>query len=122
MDERKEILRDDLISLGFALVDEGDIKVDRTLKGIGEIMLFLSSLVSDEDTLTNFGNLASMLSSKRLVDSVFEENEPNVTIGRDKESLDELKDRLSNKLNTDFRQDPPEEEDDDNLNMNNDDD
>lgn len=57
-----------ILKIGEALVMEGIEKDDYNIHNIGNIMLFLSSIIYDEDDIRLFSDLCGMLAAKNMME------------------------------------------------------
>lgn len=57
-----------ILKIGEALVIEGSEKDDYNIHNVGNIMLFLSSIIHDEDDIRLFSDLCGMLAAKNMME------------------------------------------------------
>ena len=67
LDKRHKELSIMFINMGRSLVDEGINNKDYAIATIGNIMIFMSSLISDESDVRLLSDLCSMMSSKKIM-------------------------------------------------------
>jgi len=85
--ERRLQLTSKFVQMGNALVDEGRLKDDPIIAQLGTMTIFLGGICFDDEDVMKFGDLVSMYSAKKLVESMEENNDPELmTIRRKAES------------------------------------
>lgn len=57
-----------LLKIGDALIMEGEIKQDYTISSVGNFIIFISSLIYDEDGIHLFSEMCSMIAAKKMMD------------------------------------------------------
>jgi|688.fasta_scaffold1231402_2 hypothetical protein len=76
---KSEIRRLDLsakfIEMGQALLNEGRSENDYGISQVGSMLIFLGGIIFDDDDIYEFGNLTSMFSAKKLIDSFENKND-----------------------------------------------
>ncbi len=66
--ERYEELSLKLLKIGETLIKEGEEKEDFTILSVGNFILFISSLIYDEQDIHMFSELCSMFAAKKMVE------------------------------------------------------
>lgn len=66
--ERYDELSLKLMKIGEALIMEGEEKEDFTILSIGNFIIFISSLIYDEDDIKLFSELCSMMAAKKMME------------------------------------------------------
>jgi hypothetical protein len=57
-----------LLKIGEALIMEGEDKKDYVISNIGNFIIFISSLIYDEDDIHLFSEMCSMIAAKKMMD------------------------------------------------------
>jgi hypothetical protein len=73
LDRRLEI-SEMFIQMGQALMKEGAMKNDFSIRQNGSIIVMLAGIILDEDDTYEFGNLCSMYSAKKLLSGMENSN------------------------------------------------
>ena len=66
--ERYDELSTKLLKIGEALIFEGNEKSDFNISTVGNIMLFLSSVIYNDDDILLFSELCGMVAAKNIVE------------------------------------------------------
>jgi hypothetical protein len=66
--ERYDELSAKLLKIGEALIFEGNEKSDFNISTVGNIMLFLSSVIYNDDDILLFSELCGMVAAKNIVE------------------------------------------------------
>jgi hypothetical protein len=74
--ERRLQLTSKFVQMGKALVEEGRESNDLIIAQLGSMIIFLGGICFDDEDVTKFGELVSMYSAKKLVESMEENNDP----------------------------------------------
>lgn len=72
--ERRLELSSKFLEMGQALMVEGKNKKDYPITQSGSFMILIAGLILEEKDVVEFGNLCSMFSAKKLLDSMEETN------------------------------------------------
>ena len=67
--ERYDELSLKILKIGEALIMEGEEKEDFRILNIGNFIIFISSLIYDEDDIKLFSELCGMLAAKKMMES-----------------------------------------------------
>lgn len=125
--ERRLQLTSKFVQMGKALVEEGREKDDPIIAQLGSMIIFLGGICFEDEDVMKFGDLVSMYSAKKLVESLEEDRDPVLMAIRRKaesdtyenilEGIDGLIDdarngKLDNLDNLDNDDDIDDEEDD----------
>ena len=94
--ERRLQLTSKFVQMGKALVDEGKEKNDKIISQIGTMIIFLGGICFDDEDVIKFGELVSMYSAKKLMESLEEDNDPKLMAIRKKAENDTYENILSN--------------------------
>lgn len=78
LDRRLEI-SSMLMEMGQALMKEGALKKDFSIRQNGSFMVMLSGIILDEDDTYEFGNLCSMFSAKKILSGMENSNSDMAT-------------------------------------------
>lgn len=91
------------LEMGHALMKEGNENEDFTVSHIGTCMMFLGGLVLDEDDVKLFGEICSMFSAKKILDSMENNNHDYAQFLKEKSSKESYEDFIKriNKLRGD---------------------
>ena len=106
--------------MGKALVEEGRESEDLIIAQLGSMIIFLGGICFDDEDVTKFGDLVSMYSAKKLVESMEENNDPEMMAIRRKAESDTyenildgidglIDDARNGKLGEDFDSDEDDE-------------
>ena len=68
-EKRHEELSAKIFKMGEALMKEGDNKKDMVITNTGNFMILISGIMYDEEDINLFGELCSMFSAKKLLES-----------------------------------------------------
>ena len=74
--ERRLQLTSKFVQMGKALVEEGREKEDPIIAQLGSMIIFLGGICFDDEDVMKFGDLVSMYSAKKLVESLEEDRDP----------------------------------------------
>lgn len=91
------------LEMGHALMKEGKDKKDYAISQSGTFMIMIGGLMLDEDDIQQFGQLCSMFSAKKILDSMESSGNPinfNKIKGPNDESYEDFIKRI-NKLRDD---------------------
>jgi hypothetical protein len=64
--------------MGKALVEEGKEKNDQIISQLGSMIIFLGGICFDDEDVIKFGDLVSMFSAKKLIESLEENKDPDL--------------------------------------------
>lgn len=67
-EERYDELSLKLLKIGEALIMEGEEKDDFTILSIGNFIIFISSLIYEENDIKLFSELCSMMGAKKMME------------------------------------------------------
>jgi hypothetical protein len=67
-EERYDELALKLLKIGEALIMEGEEKDDFTILNIGNFIIFISSLIYEENDIKLFSELCSMMAAKKMME------------------------------------------------------
>lgn len=70
LDKRHKELSYMFINMGRSLVDEGIKNKDYSVATIGNIIIFMSSVISDENEVRLLSDLCAMMSSKKMIKGI----------------------------------------------------
>ena len=118
--ERRLQLTSKFVQMGKALVEEGRESEDLIIAQLGSMIIFLGGICFDDEDVTKFGDLVSMYSAKKLVESMEENNDPEMMAIRRKAESDTyenildgidglIDDARNGKLGEDFDSDEDDE-------------
>jgi hypothetical protein len=74
--ERRLQLTSKFVQMGKALVEEGREKEDPIIAQLGSMIIFLGGICFDDEDVMKFGDLISMYSAKKLIESMEENQDP----------------------------------------------
>ena len=94
--ERRLQLTSKFVQMGKALVEEGKEKNDKIISQLGTMIIFLGGICFDDEDVIKFGELVSMYSAKKLMESLEEDNDPELMAIRKKAENDTYENILSN--------------------------
>ncbi len=94
--ERRLQLTSKFVQMGKALVEEGKEKNDKIISQLGTMIIFLGGICFDDAAVIKFGELVSMYSAKKLMESLEEDNDPKLMAIRKKAENDTYENILSN--------------------------
>ena len=94
--ERRLQLTSKFVQMGKALVEEGKEKNDKIISQLGTMIIFLGGICFDDEDVIKFGELVSMYSTKKLMESLEEDNDPKLMAIRKKAENDTYENILSN--------------------------
>lgn len=86
--ERRLQLTSKFVQMGKALVEEGREKEDPIIAQLGSMIIFLGGICFDDEDVMKFGDLVSMYSAKKLVESLEEDRDPVLMAIRKKAESD----------------------------------
>lgn len=66
--ERYDELSIKLLNIGEALIMEGEDKQDYVISTIGNFIIFISSLIYDENDMHVFSEMCSMIAAKKMME------------------------------------------------------
>jgi len=76
--ERRLELTSKFVQMGKALVEEGKEKNDQIISQLGSMIIFLGGICFDDEDVIKFGDLVSMFSAKKLIESLEENKDPDL--------------------------------------------
>lgn len=94
--ERRLQLTSKFVQMGKALVEEGKEKNDKIISQLGTMIIFLGGICFDDEDVIKFGELVSMYSAKKLMESLEEDNDPKLMAIRKKAENDTYENILNN--------------------------
>ena len=86
--ERRLELTSKFVQMGKALVDEGRSLDDPIIAQLGSMIIFLGGICFDDDDVMKFGDLVSMYSAKKLIESMEDNEDPVLMAIRKKAESD----------------------------------
>jgi hypothetical protein len=86
--ERRLQLTSKFVQMGNALVEEGRLKDDLIISQLGSMIIFLGGICFDDEDVMKFGDLVSMYSAKKLIESLEENRDPELMAIRRKAESD----------------------------------
>jgi hypothetical protein len=86
--ERRLQLTSKFVQMGKALVEEGRLKDDLIISQLGSMIIFLGGICFDDEDVMKFGDLVSMYSAKKLIESLEENRDPELMAIRRKAESD----------------------------------
>jgi len=86
--ERRLQLTSKFVQMGNALVEEGRLKDDPIIAQLGSMIIFLGGICFDDEDVMKFGDLVSMYSAKKLIESLEENRDPELMAIRRKAESD----------------------------------
>jgi hypothetical protein len=86
--ERRLELTSKFVQMGKALVDEGRSLDDPIIAQLGSMIIFLGGICFDDDDVMKFGDLVSMYSAKKLIESMEDNEDPVLMAIREKAESD----------------------------------
>jgi hypothetical protein len=86
--ERRLQLTSKFVQMGKALVEEGRLKDDLIISQLGSMIIFLGGICFDDEDVMKFGDLVSMYSAKKLIESLEENRDPELMAIRIKAESD----------------------------------
>jgi hypothetical protein len=109
--------------MGKALVEEGKASDDLIIAQLGSMIIFIGGICFDDEDVIKFGDLVSMYSAKKLIESMEENEDPILMAIRKKADEDTYENILegvndlinnakSGKLDDDDEDDDDEDEND----------
>jgi len=87
-----------LIEMGNALITEGKEKKDYSISQIGFFMVFIGGLLLNEEDIYLFGELCSMFSAKKIIDTLAYKS-LNISDLLNGSSIDETYDEFIKRIN-----------------------
>jgi len=119
--ERRLQLTSKFVQMGKALVEEGTELEDPIIAQLGSMIIFLGGICFDDEDITKFGDLVSMYSAKKLIESLEENRDPEIMAIRKKAEsdtyeniLDGIDDLIDEARNGDLDDDYDEDDEDKN--------
>jgi hypothetical protein len=119
--ERRLQLTSKFVQMGKALVEEGTELEDPIIAQLGSMIIFLGGICFDDEDVTKFGDLVSMYSAKKLIESLEENRDPEIMAIRKKAEsdtyeniLDGIDDLIDEARNGDLDDDYDEDDEDKN--------
>ena len=82
--ERRLQLTSKFVQMGKALVEEGKETEDLIISRLGTMIIFLGGICFDDEDVLRFGDLVSMYSAKKLMESLEENKDPTLMAIRKK--------------------------------------
>jgi hypothetical protein len=121
--ERRLQLTSKFVQMGKALVEEGKASDDLIIAQLGSMIIFIGGICFDDEDVIKFGDLVSMYSAKKLIESMEENEDPILMAIRKKADEDTYENILegvndlinnakSGKLDDDDEDDDDEDEND----------
>jgi hypothetical protein len=121
--ERRLQLTSKFVQMGKALVEEGKNSGDLIIAQLGTMIIFIGGICFDDEDVIRFGDLVSMYSAKKLIESMEENEDPILMDIRKKADEDTYENILegvndlinnakSGKLDDDDEDDDDEDEND----------
>ncbi len=86
--ERRLELTSKFVQMGKALVDEGRSLEDPIIAQLGSMIIFLGGICFEDEDVLKFGDLVSMYSAKKLMESMEENEDPVLMAIRKKAEAD----------------------------------
>ncbi len=86
--ERRLELTSKFVQMGKALVDEGRSLEDPIIAQLGSMIIFLGGICFEDEDVLKFGDLVSMYSAKKLMESMEENEDPVLMAIRTKAESD----------------------------------
>lgn len=86
--ERRLELTSKFVQMGKALVDEGRSLDDPIIAQLGSMIIFLGGICFDDEDVMKFGDLVSMYSAKKLIESMEDNEDPVLMAIRKKAESD----------------------------------
>lgn len=86
--ERRLELTSKFVQMGKALVDEGKESNDLIISQLGSMIIFLGGISFEDEDVIKFGELVSMFSAKKIVESMEENNDPAFMMMKNKAEND----------------------------------
>ena len=86
--ERRLELTSKFVQMGKALVDEGRSLEDPIIAQLGSMIIFLGGICFDDEDVMKFGDLVSMYSAKKLIESMEDNEDPVLMAIRKKAESD----------------------------------
>ena len=86
--ERRLELTSKFVQMGKALVDEGRSLEDPIIAQLGSMIIFLGGICFDDEDVMKFGDLVSMYSAKKLIESMEDNEDPVLMAIRRKAEAD----------------------------------
>lgn len=124
--ERRLQLTSKFVQMGKALVEEGRNSDDLIIAQLGTMIIFIGGICFDDEDVIKFGDLVSMYSAKKLIESMEENEDPILMAIRKKADEDTYENILEgvaelinntkiDKLGDDDDEDEDDEDEDDKL-------
>ena len=86
--ERRLQLTSKFVQMGKALVEEGRESNDLIIAQLGSMIIFLGGICFDDEDVMKFGDLVSMYSAKKLIESMEDNEDPVLMAIRKKAESD----------------------------------
>jgi hypothetical protein len=106
--------------MGKALVEEGENSGDLIIAQLGTMIIFIGGICFDDEDVIRFGDLVSMYSAKKLIESMEENEDPILMDIRKKADedtyeniLEGVNDLINNTKSGKLNDDDEDEDDDD---------
>lgn len=118
--ERRLQLTSKFVQMGKALVEEGKASDDLIIAQLGSMIIFIGGICFDDEDVIKFGDLVSMYSAKKLIESMEENEDPILMAIRKKadedtyENIIEGVNDLINNANSGKFNDEDEDDEDEN--------
>ena len=113
--ERRLQLTSKFVQMGKALVEEGKDSDDLIIAQLGSMIIFIGGICFDDEDVVKFGDLVSMYSAKKLIESMEENEDPTLMAIRKKADEDTYENILEgvDELINDVKNGKLDDEDDD---------
>lgn len=118
--ERRLQLTSKFVQMGKALVEEGKASGDLIIAQLGSMIIFIGGICFDDEDVIKFGDLVSMYSAKKLIESMEENEDPILMDIRKKADedtyeniLEGVNDLINNAKSGKLNDDDEDEDDDD---------
>lgn len=113
--ERRLQLTSKFVQMGKALVEEGKASDDLIIAQLGSMIIFIGGICFDDEDVIKFGDLVSMYSAKKLIESMEENEDPILMAIRKKADEDTYENILEgvNDLINDAKSGKLDDEDED---------
>lgn len=119
--ERRLQLTSKFVQMGKALVEEGKASDDLIIAQLGSMIIFIGGICFDDEDVIKFGDLVSMYSAKKLIESMEENEDPILMAIRKKADedtyeniLEGVNDLINNANSGKFNDDEDEDDEDEN--------
>ena len=118
--ERRLQLTSKFVQMGKALVEEGKASGDLIIAQLGSMIIFIGGICFDDEDVIKFGDVVSMYSAKKLIESMEENEDPILMDIRKKADedtyeniLEGVNDLINNAKSGKLNDDDEDEDDDD---------